>query len=161
MDRKRSLKKNHIIFFSIWVVAFNVLGNIIPIYVAARDNNKNIKPKNNQEFGLIIPSGKEKFTVMMDSAATYDNEEYVVATAPARNTIQNRTDLNRNNYNHTHTSSAEEWSGGYQIGSGHMWCRVQGQIGKETLFINDETLWTGTPINDSDPSPPAYPEANT
>ncbi|VGO18729.1 glycoside hydrolase family 95 protein [Pontiella sulfatireligans] len=46
---------------------------------------------------------------------------------------------------------AEEWTGGLPLGNGRLMAVVQGGIAKETIQLNDDTMWTGQPVQRDKP----------
>lgn len=55
-------------------------------------------------------------------------------------------------YNHP----AKEWTEGLPIGNGRLMGIVQGGIQKETIQLNEETIWTGRPIERENPEAAQY-----
>ena len=49
------------------------------------------------------------------------------------------------------TSPAQIWEECYPLGNGHLGMMPDGSIDKETIVLNDITLWSGAPSNDSNP----------
>ena len=49
------------------------------------------------------------------------------------------------------TTPAEIWEECYPLGNGHLGMMPDGSIDKETIVLNDITLWSGAPSDDSNP----------
>ena len=54
-------------------------------------------------------------------------------------------------WNLTHTAPAQLWEGCFPLGNGHLGMMPDGGIDKETIVLNDITLWSGAPSDDSNP----------
>jgi len=54
-------------------------------------------------------------------------------------------------WNLTHTAPAQIWEECYPLGNGHLGIMPDGGIDKETIVLNDITLWSGAPSDDSNP----------
>ena len=48
---------------------------------------------------------------------------------------------------------AKIWEETLPLGNGHLGMMPDGGIGKETIVLNDITLWSGSPSDDSNPWP--------
>ena len=49
------------------------------------------------------------------------------------------------------TSPAQIWEECFPLGNGHLGMMPDGGIDKETIVLNDITLWSGAPSDDSNP----------
>ena len=54
-------------------------------------------------------------------------------------------------WNLTSTAPAQIWEGCYPLGNGHLGMMPDGGLKKETIVLNDITLWSGAPNDDSNP----------
>ena len=54
-------------------------------------------------------------------------------------------------WNLTHTAPAQIWEECYPLGNGHLGMMPDGGVEKETIVLNDITLWSGAPSDDSNP----------
>ena len=54
-------------------------------------------------------------------------------------------------WNLTHTAPAQIWEECFPLGNGHLGMMPDGGIDKETIVLNDITLWSGAPSDDSNP----------
>ncbi len=54
-------------------------------------------------------------------------------------------------WNLTHTAPAQIWEECFPLGNGHLGMMPDGGIDKETIVLNDITLWSGAPNDDSNP----------
>ena len=54
-------------------------------------------------------------------------------------------------WNLTHTTPAQLWEECFPLGNGHLGMMPDGGIEKETIVLNDITLWSGAPSDDSNP----------
>ena len=54
-------------------------------------------------------------------------------------------------WNLTYTSPAKIWEECFPLGNGHLGMMADGGIDKETIVLNDITLWSGAPNDDSNP----------
>ena len=54
-------------------------------------------------------------------------------------------------WNLTAPAPAQIWEECYPLGNGHLGMMPDGGIEKETIVLNDITLWSGAPSNDSNP----------
>ena len=54
-------------------------------------------------------------------------------------------------WNLTHTAPAQIWEECFPLGNGHLGMMPDGGIEKETIVLNDITLWSGAPSDDSNP----------
>ena len=54
-------------------------------------------------------------------------------------------------WNLTHTAPAEIWEECFPLGNGHLGMMPDGGIDKENIVLNDITLWSGAPSDDSNP----------
>ena len=54
-------------------------------------------------------------------------------------------------WNLTHTAPAEIWEECFPLGNGHLGMMPDGGIDKETIVLNDITLWSGAPSDNSNP----------
>ena len=54
-------------------------------------------------------------------------------------------------WNLTYTSPAQIWEESFPLGNGHLGMMPDGGIEKETIVLNDITLWSGAPSDDSNP----------
>ena len=54
-------------------------------------------------------------------------------------------------WNMTHTALAQIWEECFPLGNGHLGMMPDGGVEKETVVLNDITLWSGAPSDDSNP----------
>ncbi len=54
-------------------------------------------------------------------------------------------------WNLTHTASAQIWEECFPLGNGHLGMMPDGGVEQETIVLNDITLWSGAPSDDSNP----------
>ncbi len=54
-------------------------------------------------------------------------------------------------WNLTYTAPAKIWEECFPLGNGHLGMMADGGIDKETIVLNDITLWSGAPSDDSNP----------
>ena len=54
-------------------------------------------------------------------------------------------------WNLTHTAPAQIWEECFPIGNGHLGMMPDGGVEQETIVLNDITLWSGAPSDDSNP----------
>ena len=54
-------------------------------------------------------------------------------------------------WNLTHTAPAQIWEECFPLGNGHLGMMTDGGVEKETIVLNDITLWSGAPNDDSNP----------
>ena len=54
-------------------------------------------------------------------------------------------------WNLTHTAPAQIWEESFPLGNGHLGMMPDGGVGQETIVLNDITLWSGAPSDDSNP----------
>ena len=54
-------------------------------------------------------------------------------------------------WNLTHTASAQIWEERFPLGNGHLGMTPDGGVEEETITLNDITLWSGAPSDDSNP----------
>ena len=54
-------------------------------------------------------------------------------------------------WNLTHTAPAQLWEECFPLGNGHLGMMPDGGVGQETIVLNDITLWSGAPSDDSNP----------
>ena len=54
-------------------------------------------------------------------------------------------------WNLTYTTPAQIWEESFPLGNGHLGMMPDGGIEKETIVLNDITLWSGAPSDDSNP----------
>lgn len=54
-------------------------------------------------------------------------------------------------WNLTHTTPAQIWEECFPLGNGHLGMMPDGGIEKETIVLNDITLWSGAPSDDCNP----------
>ena len=54
-------------------------------------------------------------------------------------------------WNLTHTAPAQIWEECFPIGNGHLGMMPDGGVEEETIVLNDITLWSGAPSDDSNP----------
>ena len=54
-------------------------------------------------------------------------------------------------WNLTHTAPAQIWEECFPLGNGHLGMMPDGGVEKETIVLNDITLWSGAPSDDSNP----------
>jgi alpha-L-fucosidase 2 len=54
-------------------------------------------------------------------------------------------------WNLTHTAPAQLWEECLPLGNGHLGMMPDGRVEKETIVLNDITLWSGAPSDDSNP----------
>ena len=54
-------------------------------------------------------------------------------------------------WNMTYTTPAQLWEECSPLGNGHLGMMPDGGIDKETIVLNDITLWSGAPNDDSNP----------
>ena len=54
-------------------------------------------------------------------------------------------------WNLTYTTPAQIWEECFPLGNGHLGMMPDGGIDKETIVLNDITLWSGAPSDDSNP----------
>ena len=54
-------------------------------------------------------------------------------------------------WNLTHTAPAQIWEECFPLGNGHLGMMPDGGIDKENIVLNDITLWSGAPSDDSNP----------
>ena len=54
-------------------------------------------------------------------------------------------------WNLTYTTSAQIWEECFPLGNGHLGMMPDGGIDEETIVLNDITLWSGAPSDDSNP----------
>ena len=54
-------------------------------------------------------------------------------------------------WNLTHTTPAKIWEECFPLGNGHLGMMADGGIDKETIVLNDITLWSGAPSDNSNP----------
>ncbi len=54
-------------------------------------------------------------------------------------------------WNLTYTIPAQIWEESFPLGNGHLGMMPDGGIEKETIVLNDITLWSGAPSDDSNP----------
>ena len=54
-------------------------------------------------------------------------------------------------WNLTYTAPAKIWEECFPLGNGHLGMMADGGIDKETIVLNDITLWSGAPNDDSNP----------
>jgi alpha-L-fucosidase 2 len=54
-------------------------------------------------------------------------------------------------WNLTHTTPAQIWEESFPLGNGHLGMMPDGGIEKETIVLNDITLWSGAPSDDCNP----------
>ena len=54
-------------------------------------------------------------------------------------------------WNLTHTASAQIWEECFPLGNGHLGMMPDGGVEEETIVLNDITLWSGAPSDDSNP----------
>ena len=51
----------------------------------------------------------------------------------------------------THTAPAQLWEECFPLGNGHLGMMLDGGVEEETIVLNDITLWSGAPSDDSNP----------
>ena len=54
-------------------------------------------------------------------------------------------------WNLTHTAPAQIWEECFPLGNGHLGMMPDGGVEQETITLNDITLWSGAPSDDSNP----------
>ena len=54
-------------------------------------------------------------------------------------------------WNLTHTAPAQIWEECFPLGNGHLGMMPDGGAEEETIVLNDITLWSGAPSDDSNP----------
>ena len=54
-------------------------------------------------------------------------------------------------WNLTHTAPAQIWEECFPLGNGHLGMMPDGGVEEETITLNDITLWSGAPSDDSNP----------
>ena len=54
-------------------------------------------------------------------------------------------------WNLTHTAPAQLWEECFPLGNGHLGMMPDGGVEEETITLNDITLWSGAPSDDSNP----------
>ncbi|MBQ8958502.1 MAG: glycoside hydrolase family 95 protein [Bacteroidales bacterium] len=54
-------------------------------------------------------------------------------------------------WNLTYTAPAQIWEECFPLGNGHLGMMPDGEVGQETIVLNDITLWSGAPADDSNP----------
>jgi alpha-L-fucosidase 2 len=54
-------------------------------------------------------------------------------------------------WNLTHTAPAQIWEECFPLGNGHLGMMPDGGVEQETIVLNDITLWSGAPSDDSNP----------
>ena len=54
-------------------------------------------------------------------------------------------------WNLTHTAPAQLWEERFPLGNGHLGMMPDGGVEEETITLNDITLWSGAPSDDSNP----------
>ena len=54
-------------------------------------------------------------------------------------------------WNLTHTAPAQIWEECFPLGNGHLGMMPDGGVDEETIVLNDITLWSGAPSDDSNP----------
>ena len=54
-------------------------------------------------------------------------------------------------WNLTHTAPAQRWEERFPLGDGHLGMMPDGGVEEETITLNDITLWSGAPSDDSNP----------
>ena len=54
-------------------------------------------------------------------------------------------------WNLTYTTPAQIWEECFPLGNGHLGMMPDGMVEKETIVLNDITLWSGAPSDDSNP----------
>ena len=54
-------------------------------------------------------------------------------------------------WNLTHTAPAQIWEECFPLGNGHLGMMSDGGVEEETIVLNDITLWSGAPSDDSNP----------
>ena len=54
-------------------------------------------------------------------------------------------------WNLTHTAPAQRWEECFPLGNGHLGMMPDGGVEEETITLNDITLWSGAPSDDSNP----------
>ncbi|MBR5082437.1 MAG: glycoside hydrolase family 95 protein, partial [Bacteroidales bacterium] len=54
-------------------------------------------------------------------------------------------------WNLTHTTPAQLWEERFPLGNGHLGMMPDGGVEEETITLNDITLWSGAPSDDSNP----------
>ena len=54
-------------------------------------------------------------------------------------------------WNLTHTAPAQIWEECFPLGNGHLGMMPDGGVEEETIVLNDITLWSGAPSDDSNP----------
>ena len=54
-------------------------------------------------------------------------------------------------WNLTHTAPAQLWEECFPLGNGHLGMMTDGRVEEETITLNDITLWSGAPSDDSNP----------
>ena len=54
-------------------------------------------------------------------------------------------------WNLTHTTPAQRWDECFPLGNGHLGMMPDGGVEEETITLNDITLWSGAPSDDSNP----------
>ena len=54
-------------------------------------------------------------------------------------------------WNLTHTAPAQIWEECFPLGNGHLGMMTDGRVEEETITLNDITLWSGAPSDDSNP----------
>ena len=54
-------------------------------------------------------------------------------------------------WNITHTAPAQIWEECFPLGNGHLGMMPDGGVEEETIVLNDITLWSGAPSDDSNP----------
>ena len=54
-------------------------------------------------------------------------------------------------WNLIHTNPAQIWEESFPLGNGHLGMMPDGGVEKETIVLNDITLWSGAPSDNSNP----------
>ena len=54
-------------------------------------------------------------------------------------------------WNLTYTAPAQIWEECFPLGNGHLGMMPDGGVEQETIVLNDITLWSGAPADDSNP----------
>ncbi|XVF67494.1 hypothetical protein PTKIN_Ptkin10aG0125700 [Pterospermum kingtungense] len=89
-----------------------------------------------------------------------EDEEWVLVRKPAEKDFWNPTSMNQladtsKPLKVTFSGPAEHWTDAIPIGNGRLGAMVWGGIASETLQLNEDTLWTGTPGDYTIPNAPA------